>query len=148
MWTNTVGLKDIGKSVVVIVESHLVPVLVVMNCTESVMSAQGWATITAASAVRSTRRCQRAATVDAAAGTAVIAGRCNVVTVAAAGTVVGTPSVAEAECKRTPGFGAREQDDDVLHRVNRESVASINVGKKSLSFLPCYPARVLAVLNQ
>jgi hypothetical protein len=31
-----------------------------------------------------------------------------------------------------PGFGAREPDDDVLHRVERESVASVDVGKKLL----------------
>ena len=41
-------------------------------------------------------------------------------------------SVTGAECKRTHGFGTREPDDDVLHRVNRESVANVDVGKKHL----------------
>jgi hypothetical protein len=41
-------------------------------------------------------------------------------------------SVTGAECKRTHGFGTREPDDDVLHRVNRESIANVDVGKKHL----------------
>jgi hypothetical protein len=59
MRTDTVGLKDSGKIVVVIVESHLVPVPVIMNGTESAMSVQGWATIAATNAARSARRLRR-----------------------------------------------------------------------------------------
>jgi hypothetical protein len=61
-----------------------------------------------------------------------MAGLFGVVTVASARAGVGTPSVAGAECKRTHRFGAREQDDNVLHRVKRESVASVDVGNKLL----------------
>jgi len=62
----------------------------------------------------------------------VIAVLFGVVTVAAARTGVGTPSVAGVECKRTHGFGAREPDDDVLHSFKCESVASVDVGNKLL----------------
>ena len=60
-------------------------------------------------------------------------GHCTAVTARA---VVGTPQVAIAKCERTQGVGTRKPDDDVLYGLQRESVTSVDVGKKFLvSFL-------------
>jgi hypothetical protein len=80
----------------------------------------GRATSATVNATRSTRRYWRAATVVTETGAVVIAGLFSVVTVTAARAVMGTPSVFVAECEFTHGFGAREPDDDVLHRFQPE----------------------------
>jgi hypothetical protein len=112
MWTDAVGLKYVGESLVVIVESHLVPVLVVMKRAESVMKA--WGAGTAARRARSTARriCPRG---DATAKAAV--GAC--LSVACVG-----------ESKSTRDTRAREQDDCILHLVKCERVSVVNVGEK------------------
>jgi hypothetical protein len=62
-----------------------------------------------------------------------VAGLVGAGTVSAARACVGTACVAIAKCERTHGFGTRKPDDVMLHAFQRESVTSINVGKKFLA---------------
>ena len=64
-----------------------------------------------------------------------VAGVVGAVTVAAARAGVGTARVAIVKCERTQGFGTRKPDDGVLYGFRRESVTSIDVGKKFLGRL-------------
>jgi hypothetical protein len=111
MRTDTVGLKDGGKSVVVIVESHLVPVLGLMNSAESVMGTRG-----AGTAAREVRRIISARWASVATARAAV-GACQSVAVA-------------GERKSTRVATTREPDDRVLHLVKCERVAFVNVGEK------------------
>jgi hypothetical protein len=61
-----------------------------------------------------------------------VAGLVCSVTVAAASAGVGTACVAIAKCEHTQRLGTRKPDDDVLYGFQRESVTSIDVGKKFL----------------
>ena len=61
-----------------------------------------------------------------------VAGLVGADTVAAARADVGTARVAIAKCEGTQGFRTRKPDDDVLYGCQRESVNSIDVGKKFL----------------
>ena len=64
-----------------------------------------------------------------------VAGLVCSVTVAAARAGMGTACVAIAKCEHTERLGTRKPDDDALYGFQRESVTSIDVGKKFLASL-------------